>query len=504
MPMNLKLFIPNNKFEAIEKWIISKGGVRCQHLQAAYIDTPDLLLTLEGVELCLIKEGRQWVQTLKIVTDNSLARHEYDLICKVIRKKDPNWDLDRDLGHESWHLLKERFPKLKVQELQICYRTDIWRRKALFKSSHGVFQCTLDRGTISTLFSNGTRAEPIQALEIQLIKGEPRIVLNHAQKMIKNYGVFIGTCNKNEYVFSLGSRVELSPPVKAKHIPLKGAGDICEIITRLIDSCMYQVLTNQSALNAQCQNSSVYLHQLRVGLRRLKVLFKYLAKYDVQISDNGIEIFNRVFSLLGQYRNNDYVTDVLNPTLLSLGSSEIKLDDIAALPNPARITSDKDFQLLLIELMSFTLSQTTPIAQSVAGQKNKESIAIFKKTLFKLLNSRFQFLADRAPNFSRLRVEEIHLMRKKMKFIRYSLEFFKDYCIKKPYQNFFSTLTTTLDYFGLFNDICVTIDRIERSTKNDSNLLFALDWLRSRQKRIHPLCGKGLKKLIQTETPWES
>jgi CHAD domain-containing protein len=120
------------------------------------------------------------------------------------------------------------------------------------------------------------------------------------------------------------------------------------------------------------------------------------------------------------------------------------------------------------------------------------------------LDRRFQSITDQSLKFSDLQNEEIHLIRKKMKFIRYSLEFFKDFCIKKIYPNFYKTITTTLDNFGLFNDICVTIDRIEESAQKDSNILFALSWLKFKRKRVRNLCEKSLKKLVHTPIPWAS
>jgi triphosphatase len=507
MPTNrnefeIKLLFPKNKFRAIEQLFISKGAVQRQHLQAAHIDTPDFMLTQAGVSFRLRKEGRQWVQTLKVITDNSFERLEHKVVRKEVGNVAPNWDLH--LHHKSGQLLKERIPKLKVQELQVCCKTDIWRRSMVIKDCHGVIQYAFDSGSISFLSPVGTIAAPIQELSIKLMKGGPHIILKHALKMIKDYGAFIDTCSKFERSFFLASALELGIPVKTKYVALKSARDSPEIISRLIDSCMQQVLANQSALNEECQNYSEYLHQLRIGLRRLKVLFKYLAKYDVHISDKGIEVLNKVFSMFGQYRNNDYVTNVLNPTLLSLGSAEIKLGDVVGLLNPAHITRDKDFQLLLIELMSFGLSQSTPIFHPIANKKNKEGAEVIRKTVTKKLDRRFQFITDQALRFSDLRDDEIHLMRKKMKFIRYSLEFFKDFCIKKVYPNFYKTITTTLDNFGLFNDISVTIDRIEESAQNNPNLLFALGWLKFKRKRVRTLCEKSLKKLVHTSIPWKS
>ena len=88
--------------------------------------------------------------------------------------------------------------------------------------------------------------------------------------------------------------------------------------------------------------------------------------------------------------------------------------------------------------------------------------------------------------------------------MRYSMEFFRDYCVQKAYPKFYKSLSVTLDLFGLFNDICVAIDRIEGLLQNDPNLLFALGWLKAERQRVRSLCGKSLKKLVQMTFPWGS
>ena len=499
----VKLLFPDNKLEPIEQWIISKGGVRRQHLQAAYIDTPHFLLTQAGIAFRLRKEGRKWIQTLKVSTNNPLERLEHNIVLEATGNAIPKWDLDLHHHDKSGQLLKKRLPKLKADDLQICYQTDIWRRRAVIKTPQGELEYALDRGSIYSLIPGSSTSTPVQELEIELKEGDSHEVLNHVQKIIKRYGAFIDTRSKSERGYLLASGLEFSPPARAKFISLKGVGDNREIISRLINSCMQQVLANQSVLNTEFKHYPEYLHQLRVGLRRLKTLLKYLEAGNTCIGDEWIAVFKRVFGALGQYRDNDYVSHILNPTLLSLGGPEIKLDDIAELPSPSCITGNKEFQLLLVKLMSLGLAQATPIGAPVEDGSAKEGKAIFKKKIAKMLNSRFRFISNQAPKFASLQDEEIHSMRKKMKFMRYSLEFFRDYCIKKAYPKFLKALTVTLDYFGLFNDICVAIDRIESRAKSDPSLLFALGWLKAERQRVRGLCGKSLKQLIQMGTPWE-
>lgn len=509
MPANstefeIKLLFPENSLEAIEKFIVSKGGIRRQHLQAAYIDTPDFSLTQAGIAFRLRKEGRQWVQTLKVSTANPLERLEHNVILDAASNAVPNWMLELHQNHESGQLLHKRFPKLLVEDLRICYQTDIWRRKAVVNTRQGSIEYALDIGSIYSNLPTSIATTKVQELEIELKEGDPRDVLRHAQNIIKVHKAYIDTRSKSERGFLLARGLQASPAVRAKSISLKNAESKNEIINSLIHSCLLQVLANQSVLNAEFNSYSEYLHQLRVGLRRLKVLFKYLARHDIFIGDEGREAFRRAFDKLGQYRDNDFVTRVLNPILSSLGGPEIKFSGIKDLPNPAHITKDKGFQLLLIELMSAGLSRVDPISEPSHSKKIKEGVAAVRKTVAKLLDSRFQFVSNRVPRFATLQYEEIHSLRKKMKFIRYSLEFFKDYCNKNKYPKFFKAITVSLEYFGLFNDICIAIGRIEGFTQDDPNLLFALGWLKAEHQRIWSLCEKSAKKLIQAQVPWAS
>ncbi|OYY08059.1 MAG: hypothetical protein B7Y67_17205, partial [Polynucleobacter sp. 35-46-11] len=77
-------------------------------------------------------------------------------------------------------------------------------------------------------------------------------------------------------------------------------------------------------------------------------------------------------------------------------------------------------------------------------------------------------------------------------------------CNKKHYRKFFKTISIALDHFGLFNDICVSINRIEGLTQADPNLLFALGWLKAERERVKSLCMKSLDKVMQETPAWNS
>jgi len=508
MPSNcsefeVKLLFPKDRLKAIEKFIVAKGGIRRQRLQAAYIDTPNFLLTQAGIAFRLRKEGSQWVQTLKVSTPNPLERLEHNVVLEAVGSAIPKWMPELHKNHESGRLLYKRFPKLRSEDLQICYQTDIWRRKAFVSNHQGVIEYALDIGFIYTNLVNGVAKTIVQELEIELKEGDPLNVLRHARDMIKIHKAYIDTRSKSERGFLLACGLQFSPPVKAKSVSIRGVKAQTEIIHLLMNSCLSQVLSNQSVLNADFDQYSEYLHQLRIGLRRLKVLLKYLARQNILISDEGGEVFKRTFDKLGQYRDNHYIVSVLNPILLSLGDLEIRLASIKELPNPALITRDKDFQLLLIELMMMGVSKTATSTKYTESKNSKKGAGDFKKTVVKLLDSGFQFIESRIVRFAILDDEGIHAIRKKMKFVRYSLEFFKEYCSQDKYAKFFKEITAALECFGMFNDVCVAISRIDGLAQDDPSLLHALNWLKIERQRLRTLCEKSAKKLVGAALPWK-
>lgn len=500
----IKLLFPINQLKAIENLIISKGGVRRQHLRAFYIDTPDSLLARAGMALRIRKEGRQWIQTLKVSTANPLDRIEHNVVLGISGNDPPQWDTTLHDSHEAGKYLSAILTKQNLKELSFCFNTDIWRRKCLIKNRVGTVEFALDIGTISARRGAELMAINVQELEVELKDGDSAAVLTHAKAFIKRFKAFIDTQSKSQRGLLLARGLQFPPPVRAKLISLKGINGAVALRSHLMHSCLGQILSNQSILNASPPDHSEYLHQLRIGLRRFKVLLKHLAKQNIVLNDEPINSYKIIFDALGQYRDSNYVTTVLNPILYSLGGPEVKLNSIENLGNPSIITQANTFQLLLIDLMllEFALPNLQPTGH---GDEDVSSVSPpLKKLAFKLMGNTLRFLDSQGARFSELHDEEIHTLRKKMKFLRYSLEFFRDYCDKNQYKIFFKSLSIASEHFGLFNDICVSIMRIEGLTQSDPNLLFALGWLKAERERVKSLCMKSLAKVLEETPAWKA
>ena len=495
----IKLLFPENKLKPIEQFIISRGGVRRQHLLADYIDTPDFLLLNAGIAFRLRREGREWVQTLKISTLNPLDRIEHNVRLEANGAEIPQWSISYHYEHPAWQEVLKRLPKLPINNLSAQFRIDVWRRKACINTRSGVLEYALDQGFIYSNIQGGPKTELIQELEIELKEGHAIDVLNHAKAMIKRFKARLDTRSKSERGYLLAIGKQVSPANRAGAIKLKKLKTREEVISLLINSCLAQILPNQSALAANFEGYDEHLHQLRVGLRRLKTLLKYLSCQNILLSDEGGAIFTQVFSTLGKYRDNHYVSEVLNPILKAHNGQPVEMEATQNLPHPSIFLRQAEFQLFLLEIMSLDPLLASP---SQVFRSNEKFENLIKKTVYKILNKTFQFFSEQVPKIDILEDEALHTLRKKLKFLRYSLEFFKDFCRQDKFTPFFKQLSLTLDNLGNFNDICVSITRIELMAKSDPLLLFAIGWLKAERLRTRGLCESSIKKLSRTSLAW--
>jgi inorganic triphosphatase YgiF len=496
----IKLLFPLNRFKAIEQFIISKGGARRQHLQAAYIDTPDFLLSKAGIALRIRKEGRQWLQTLKIATANPLDRIEHNVVLRAQGSQLPSWSISHHQGHSAGEWLKQLIPDLANDQLAIQYQTDIWRRKVEINTVNGLVEYALDQGVILAKNPDGVKSQLVHELEIELKAGHPEDLLRHARAVVKRFKAYIDTHSKSERGYLLARNIEVSPAKRATVVHLKKSIEQAQVIDRVFDDCLSQILQNQSVINSDYQHYDEYLHQLRVGFRRLKTLLKYLAPYRIALSEAGDRALQDVFRKLGGYRDDSYISQSLNPTISSLNGPPVELESKESLPHPNVIVRGNLFQLLLLEIMSLRFS-TIPATEE--GQKFSQFLPYSKKLVFKRINKEFYFCANQALELSSLEDDGIHELRKKLKFLRYSLEFFKDLCEQSRFKPFFKLLTVALEHLGQFNDICVAISRIESRTQSNPQFLFALGWLKAERKRTRVLCEKSVADLFRAKPAWK-
>lgn len=490
----LKLVFPQERLVGIENLIVSKGGLRRQKLQAYYFDTDRFSLAHAGISLRLRKEGRSWIQTLKAKTSSQFERHEHNVVLNHTGVNPPSLDIQLHQEHAAYKVLLKalRADKQNSQNLALKYQTNVWRRIASVRARGAMLEYALDVGEIKAFQLGGhEKIIPIREIEIELKSGDKAAVINHGKILVNRFGAYIDTRSKAQQGFNAANGFSSGPPVRAKSITLKSQSD-SHIASSLLNSCLNQILPNVSEINSNLDSFDEHIHQLRVGLRRLKSTMKILGLIQIYLSESDVNQLSFIFGKLGQYRDYHFIDEKLKPIFLSINAPPMNFSSVSDLPDPAILLRSKEFQLFCLSIIELSLSQ----------EKLSPSVKRLKPLLIQDLNRVHKDTKKLATIFMDITEERRHKLRKRLKHLRYTLEFFADFCNKSDYKNYLTSLARVLDSLGHYNDICVAIEKSQDRLINDKNILFAMGWLKSEQARSCQECANAVTRFSLIKKIW--
>ena len=264
MEVELKLLVAPHDLARIERHPALKGmrrwASRREHLATVYYDTPDFALAREGVALRVRRSGERSVQTLKAEGVAAAGLHAREEL--------------------EWPLVGSGPPDLAVLE-ETPYRR-LFARKRIRERLQPVFTTEFDRGARMVAFADGTAAElaidrgeirageraaPISEAEIELKTGEAHRLFALAREIARDVPIRLGHASKAERGYAL-ARGTPAVPQKARPVVLEGPLSAGAALRRIAFACIAQMQANEEGLLTA--RDPEYLHQFRVGLRRLR------------------------------------------------------------------------------------------------------------------------------------------------------------------------------------------------------------------------------------------
>jgi triphosphatase len=267
-------------------------------LISIYFDTSDDRLHKAGVYLRIRESGGRYVQTIKAAKSDAdlLERHEWE---REVSGRTPN--LDGAKGTALEPLLTE---KVRTS-LQPIFEARIRRRIYRIEHDGAEIEVAVDRGEISTR----THSCPVCELELELARGETKDLFRLARILADDVPLRLEVKTKAERGYELlrDSRLKAERATEIRIAPDMTAGEAFRAIAL---SCLRQIVANEPAM---CGGQAEALHQMRIGLRRLRAAIAIFA--DV-VGDEQLEKFKGelrwITQQLGPARDLDvFAADVL-------------------------------------------------------------------------------------------------------------------------------------------------------------------------------------------------
>ena len=269
-------------------------------LVSTYFDTPDCVLHQAGVYLRIRESGGRYVQTVKSAKSKTelLERFEWER-----ETSGPTPDLD---GAEGTALQPLLTPKVRAS-LQPMFQTRIRRNIHRIGRDGPEIEVAIDRGEIATR----QHTRPICELELELKRGETKELFCLARILAETVPLRLEVKTKAERGFELLQDGALKAE-KAEEIDISPEMTAGEAFRAIALNCLRQIIANEPAT---CAGQAEALHQMRIGLRRLRAAIAIFA--DV-VGDEDVEKIKAelkwITRELGPARDLDvFAVDVLAP-----------------------------------------------------------------------------------------------------------------------------------------------------------------------------------------------
>ncbi len=248
-----------------------EGRARTTGVVSRYYDTADRRLYESGVTLRLRRAGPRWLQTAK-GDGSALAGLHQRIECEWPLAQ-PRLDATL-LATTPW---KKIFAAVAA-DLRPVFTTDIRRTSQALSFADGTRALIcLDVGTIRA----GGRRAAISEVEIELIAGDARRLYDLAQALATDLPVHVAHLSKAERGYALAGGGSFEP-VRASRVPLAADIPAAKALAAVGADCLHQIGANAEGIAAG--GDAEFVHQLRVGVRRLRSLLKFIVALEPSTS----------------------------------------------------------------------------------------------------------------------------------------------------------------------------------------------------------------------------
>ena len=233
-----------------------------ENLISVYFDTPKHKLARNGVSLRVRHNGDKRLQTVKSEgSDGSFRRGEWEREIK---------GNVRDLRTAPGTALAPLLTKKLRRRLKPIFATSVHRTSIPVSKNGSRIEVALDEGQLRA----GRLSASISELELELKLGKAGDVFKLARELAKLVPVTLELKSKAERGYDL---IEHKPTqaVRAEKIKLRCGASTADAFRIIARSTLRHITANETAVQ---RSDSEGVHQMRVGLRRLRAAISLFSK----------------------------------------------------------------------------------------------------------------------------------------------------------------------------------------------------------------------------------
>ncbi len=395
-----------------------------------YFDTQKLDLNKQEMALRLRRVGGRWLQTLKGGGSIQGGLHQRDEWETPVASARLDFSVFEPLVLEAY------LPQSLRKKLKPVFVTDFYRTSRMVEYQGATIEVCMDHGEVKT----SQLSAPICEVELELKSGEPQQLFELALAILEIVPFELEAVSKAERGFRLMSGYK-ECPAKAELLKFPKKAGLPDVLQSLVWSCLSHLQKNIHG--AQESSDAEYLHQMRVALRRLRVVLGMAASLCADEPLNALcaEVA-ALGATFGRVREWDvFLAEVMRPVAIQrsedgamqvlLGECEQRhADCYAALRGTVQ---QRELQRLMLR---FAIWMQSPYWQQLGMTGRDEPLSgrdFAMRHLRRLLKGYRRKVAQLGVNLDTpVDCRQLHTFRIHVKKLRYSIDFFVSlYGVKK-------------------------------------------------------------------------
>jgi inorganic triphosphatase YgiF len=409
----LKFRVPASSFKILAGGRIpgAQAGQRSENdLVSTYFDTAKHKLKRHGLSLRVRRTGDRHVQTIKMASGGSVGRGEWET---EIKNGAP------DLAKADGTPLARYASKKLLRKLKPVFETSVHRITLPIRTNGSEIELALDRGTLTA----GGRSSPIEELELELKNGRPDDLFWVAKAVERQSSAEVYLRAKAERGYALADgkddHVVFAEPIELDK--KTAAREAFQIIAR---SAVRHFSGNVDAVRKLDPEG---VHQMRVGLRRLRAAISLFSKLLPRPETEKIKTeLKWITNELAPAREIDVLAqDEIKPVARDLkprrGGQAIEKEfadrRTDALECARKAVNSERYRALLVAVLQWI--------EAKHALSRDDANAPIGRFAVRVLHRRIKKARKDGENLGKLSPRERHKFRIRIKKIRYAIAFFR-------------------------------------------------------------------------------
>jgi inorganic triphosphatase YgiF len=413
-------------------------------LRSIYFDTPDFRLQAAGISLRARHDGDGWQQTVKSGTRVSNGVSHPVEVETVLPGLQP------DLGAIADRQLRQALLRLTRDSLlEAVFETVVTRTLRRLHTGDVDLELALDEGIVRA----GAEENPLCEAELELKAGTADSLLRVAVELFGDEPVVLAGSSKAErgYNLLLGRSAASRRPQHADQLTVPRHATCGMALTQFFESAVRQIVDNRRVVLETDEPEGA--HQLRVGLRRLRSVLKaFRPLHDTALTRDLDRRACDVARAVGALRDADVLIEATYPaaavTLARHPGVEPLKSALLAHRRDQRhharaILSNQHWSALQLYLALWprTIAENRALDEPLARFADRALSKAWKRA------------TKKGRHLASLGGEERHELRKALKALRYTIEFFGTLYRSGQVEPLLKALKKLQDVFGYLNDV---------------------------------------------------